>query len=250
MYAVDMHGPSPEFAHCWRAAGSHLNRHGQERISWLKSDLNPPFLEHLSFRLGNQLFFVRIEPVASLLEALGSREGLVSIAGSCKGHACLLPMVFRAKEWKAEHAGWGLIELASGMPLDPPSLISGEKIEMTDWELHDMAVQVVRDQVRRDGREIMSAQRNPSVDPSIWFVGDRGPEWIVVRAARYPTAVARRPANLAAIAANCAHLSKRGNFASVALANSEDSFAQGEPPLPLWRGDGMIVRFQGLELLA
>ena len=29
--------------------------------SWLKVSLNPPFLEYLSFRLGNQLFFILIE---------------------------------------------------------------------------------------------------------------------------------------------------------------------------------------------
>jgi hypothetical protein len=33
----------------------------------------------------------------------------------------------------------------------------------------------------------MSWQGNPSVDPSIWFVGDSGPEWVVVRAVSLDT---------------------------------------------------------------
>ena len=58
--------------------------------SWLKANLNPPFLEHLSFRLGNQLFFIRIEDVDDKLEVPGSRDGIRAIADGCKGHACLM----------------------------------------------------------------------------------------------------------------------------------------------------------------
>ena len=58
---------------------------------------------------------------------------------------------------------------------------------MTAWELHDFAVQVVKGQLEKEGYELMSSQGNPGVDPAIWFVGDsKGPEWIVVRAERYP----------------------------------------------------------------
>lgn len=61
----------------------------------------------------------------------------------------------------------------------------------------------------------MSSHSNPQVDPNIWFVADmaRGPEWVVVRAARFPERRAERPANLDAIARNVAHMSRRGHFA-------------------------------------
>ena len=45
----------------------------------------------------------------------------------------------------------------------------------------------------------MSLSDNPAVNPSLWFVGDAGPEWVVIRAARFPEREAPRPANFATI---------------------------------------------------
>jgi hypothetical protein len=77
---------------------------------------------------------------------------------------------------------------------------------------------------------------------------DNGPEWVVVRAARYPTSKASPPANWQQIAERCAGLGKFGHFASVSVANADDTFDPGgtAPPEPLWRGHGMLARFEGL----
>jgi hypothetical protein len=247
---LEMHQPSEEFARCWQAAGRHIEAQAQGSLdSWLKVNLNPPFLQHLSFRLGNQLFFIRIEDVDGKLEVPGSRNGLLYVAEGCKGHPCLMPMKYRAGEWKAEAAGWGLVNARTGKVVDPIAHVSDERIEMTDWEVQDFAVQVVRDHLEKAGRKLMSWQGNPAVDPSIWFVGDSGPEWVVVRAVRYPKIKAHRPANWQQIAARCAELGKVGHFASVSAANADDAFdpSGAIPPEPLWRGHRMLVRFEGLE---
>jgi hypothetical protein len=61
MYEISIDEMTPEFLECWRAAGKHLNNQVQGGINtWLRAHPSPPFLEHLSFRLGNQLFFVRV----------------------------------------------------------------------------------------------------------------------------------------------------------------------------------------------
>lgn len=242
MHDLEMHPPSAEFAKCWQAAGRHIQTLGQGPLkSWLKADLNPPFLEHLSFRLGNQLFFIRIEEAGSALRVPGSRAGLMAIADGCGGIACLMPMRKQSGEWQPERSGWGLIDAKSGRVVDPPELITDEKIEMTDWELQDFAVQIVRDQLVKAGRKLMSWQGNPAVDPSIWFVGDRGPEWVVVRVVRYPGLQATPPANWASISNECARLGKEGHFASVAVASADD------PGQPLWRGHALYARYVGLE---
>ncbi len=112
-----------------------------------------------------------------------------------------------------------------------------------------MAVQVVRDFLDKQGFELMSWQGNPDVDPSIWFVGEsKRPEWVVVRAAKFPAESAEKPSNWLAIAAGCAKKSTKGHFASVAIASVDQPFAfSGEQPVPLWRGHGMHVLFAGLE---
>ena len=250
MHEIEMHEVHGEFARCWQAAGKHLQSQTRDgNLSWLKADLIPPFLEHLSFRIGNQLFFVRIQDVDGTVQGPGNPDGVRVIAKGCNGVPCLMQMRQAGSEWKPEIAGWGLIHADTGRPLDPVTMISDKKIEMTDWELHDFAVQIVRDHVRDSlGLELISSQGNPGVDPSIWLVGAGGPEWVVVRSARHPEREAVPPENISEIAGNCARLSNIGHFASVAVASSEDAFdlPDGDPLQPLWRGHGMFVRFGGL----
>jgi hypothetical protein len=73
MPEVEMHEASPEFAECWRAAVRQLARQaGGSLNSWLRVHLTPPFLEHLSFGLGNQVFFIRITDADGHLQVPGN----------------------------------------------------------------------------------------------------------------------------------------------------------------------------------
>ena len=263
MNDVPLDLPSDEFVDCWRAAGRHLDEQVQGGLnSWIRGHLAPPFLEHLSFRLGNRLFFVRLVDVDDRLDAPGSLSGLYRIADGCRGRACVMPMRRGPQGWQPVAAGWGLLDARTRRPVDPLAEVSAERIEMTDWELQDFAVQVVRQHLENQGRELMSWCSDPAVDPAIWFVGDDGPEWVLVRAARYPHDEALPPANLAAIAQRCASLGVRGHFASVSFAgvpeladlamhgDAELAFdldPDGEDDaMPLYRGHGADVLFNGL----
>ena len=252
MYEIEMQEISRAFYPCWKAAGIHLSKQVDGGIqSWLRAHPYPPFLEHLSFRLGNQLFFVRVEDVDGKVDGPGGLRGLARAAGDANGHACILPMKKRllGRAWVADRPGWGLLDAETRTPIDPVALVTEENIAMTPWELHDMAVQVVRGHLEKQGFELMLWQGNPEVDPSIWFVGKSGgPEWVVVRSVRYPERTAKRPLNWAAIADSCARMSGTGHFAAVAVASVSQPFqSDAEAPVPLWRGHGMHVRFTGLE---
>ena len=242
MYDIPMNEVSPAFAECWQAAGRHLQQQGQGSINWLRAHLQPPMLEHLSFRLGNQLFFVRLEEVDGNLDVPASRAGLLSIAEGCAGQACLMPMRKGSNGWLPALPRWGLQDAITEELVDPPSLITDKKIEMTDWELQDFAVQIVRQQLEKSGCELMSWQSNPAVDPSIWFVGNDGPEWVIVRFVRYPENQASAPKNWRSVAENCSKLSKRGNFASVGFACMETISAGGQ----LYRGYPVVPKYDGL----
>ena len=229
MHDIEMHEMTEAFFPCWKAAGIHLSKQVDGGIqSWLRAHPYPPFLEHLSFRLGNQLFFVRIEDVDGKAQGPGTLRGLAAAARDANGHACILPMKKKlfGGSWVADMPGWGLLNAETRKPINPVSLVTEEKIEMTSWEVHDMAVQVVRDYLQKEGFELMSWQGNPEVDPSIWFVGKtRKPEWVVVRSAKFPASNADRPTNWAAIADGCARLSTTGHFASVAVVSVNQAFA-------------------------
>jgi hypothetical protein len=249
MYDIEMHKTSEEFTRCWRAAGLHLQACANGTpLSWLKAKLTPPFLEHLSFRAGNQLFFIRIEDVDGKMDVPGNLSGVQYVAEASNGQACMMPMRCVQNEWVPVENGWGLIDTKSRITVDPPALIMDENIEITDWELHDFAVQTVREHIEKKlDHQVMSSQANTNVDPSIWFVGDDGPEWVVVRAVRYPERDAPLPHNMQDIAKFCLKLSHVGYFASVGVANADDAFDGDKAALPLWRGHGMIVSFEGVK---
>lgn len=264
MHEIDMQVMSPAFHECWQSACAHIERQAQGgKVNWLRAHPLPPFLEHLSFRLGNQLFFVRVADAQGRVTGPGSRAGLYRVADACQGHACVLTLERDlAGTWHPVDPGWGLRDARSGALLDPAALVSDEPIPMTDWEMHDFAVQVVRESLEREGHQLISWQGDPAVDPSIWFVGRSGqPEWVVVRAARFPRPQPARPSNWRAIAASVAHRGRAGHFAPVVvmgldwLEEEDDGLAvdldgdEEDMPLssPLWRGHALDVDYGGLE---
>ena len=249
MHNIHMAEVTDDFAECWKAAGLHIQNQAQGGLkSWLRAHLNPPFLEHLSFRLGNQLFYIRIQDVNDELDIPGSLKGLLSIANGSKGHACLMPMKKIAGNWTCATSDWGLVSVETETSINPVNFISDEQIEMTDWELQDFAVQVVWENLESDGRQLMSWQGNPGVDPSIWFVGDDGPEWIVVRAFRHGLIKASKPNNWEEIVSRLKNTGSSGNYAEVTCASPDDVFdPTGDNAAKLFRGQGLHVRYLGLE---
>ena len=221
---------------------------------WLKADPRPPWLEHLSFRLGNQLFFVRIADVDGQIETTGNDRGIHTVAQECGGHPCLMPMkkTFFGGKWTPVNTGWGLVDANTGTSINPIELVTDEKIEVSDWELNDIAVQVVRTNLESDGYQLMSWVSNPGIDPAIWFIGkSKKPEWTVVRAIRYPSRTAKRPANKSKLIERFSSRGEIGHFASVRVANadnSSDSLAESNGNyLPIYRGHPMFIGFDGLE---
>lgn len=247
-----MPSPNKSFIQCWVAAGKHLNAQVNGGIKrWFRAHTNPPFLEHLSFGIGNQLFFIRIEAPYDQLDIPGNVQGLHRIAAFCRGHACLMPMrKTKSEEWEPVFPDWGLLDARTGILINPSSFENVKDIEMTAWELHDFAVQIVRDQLEKDGYRIMSWSGDPEIDPSIWFIGSSGPEWVVVRSVKYPVKKAEKPINLQIILKKLSPHSINGNFASVAFCSSDQSTKnEDEPVLPLWRDHGLYVSYTGLEKL-
>jgi hypothetical protein len=247
-YEIPFECPSHNFALCWQAAGRHLSRKGDGTINWLKADLTPPFLEHLSFRIGNQLFYVQLMDVDGHLDAPGNSDGLRSVAGGCNGHACVMPMRYVEGEWLVVEPDWGLISANTNEPINPPELVSSEDIKMSDWELQDFAVQVVRNHILENAdAKILSSQSNPAVYPSIWFEHKNGPEWVVVRMKTYANQQSTDGPSLETVAAECNHMGQIGSVADVTFINAKQSQKDNSPALPLLRGHPAEIKFSGLK---
>jgi hypothetical protein len=240
---------SDDFIQCWQSAGRHLQMKGGSELVWMRAHLDAPFMEHLSFRLGNQLFFVRLEDADGLIRMPGTEEDLAKIAMECKGHACIMPMRFSFGNWLCAGDGWNLLTLEGRNPVNPPDLVTDEKIEMTDWELHDFAVQVARKELTERGDVVSAWNSNPELQPSLWLGGDAGLQWVVLQAVRYPQE-AKIPANIHEIDKAYKSKGAKGNFAYVSFSNEKQDIKtplkEGESPLPIYRGEKAMVSFSGL----
>lgn len=241
-----------EFRAVWVAAGQHIQRQVESgSLAWLRADLNPPMREHLSFRIGNQLFFIRITDEDGVVSGPGSVEGLMNLAQCAQGIACIMPMRKKGQSWFPVFPGWGLVEILSGKSIDPLVRVSDELIVMSDWELQDFANTVVLNYLKSLNSEVLSSQSNPEVHPSIWFVDADGPSWILVMPLRYPENTASLP-DLAKLEKSCKRMSEdaKGYIAWVKVANADDPFdpaaAENNNFMELYRGHGCVVSFAGL----
>ncbi len=247
MHDIYMEDPTQDYIDIWSAAGKHLTGISQGAISWIKSDPKPPFLEHLSFRLGNQIFFLRIQDVDDAIRVPGNPDGLFAIADGYQATACILPMKKIGSEWCAVMPNWGLIDAHTLKPFNPVDLISSEEIEMTPWELQDFAVQVVRNHLTDQGFEIMSFNSHPGVNPSIWFVRNNIPEWVMVNYALFPAMEITTSKTIDELLAAPSLVTNPGNKANVFIASSAEMTNESGIPIPPYRGHALSVRFEGLE---
>ena len=78
----------------------------------------------------------------------------------------------------AEFSGMSLFDAETRKPINPVALRTAQKIEMTKWEIHDMAVQIVRDWAG-GGFQIASCLASPGIGPSMCIIGKaKRPKWV------------------------------------------------------------------------
>jgi len=153
--------------------------------------------------------------------------------------------------------GWNLLALETSLPISPPDLVTDKRIEMSEWELRNMAIQIVRDNVEHDGGKVLSFTDIIGVDPQVWFEEKTGKRaWVVVR--HYSVLSGDEAKEFVGLERQHRQLAPfDGYFGAVSLASSEP-FLYGRDggiiPLsrrfdgsaPLYRGDAFYVKFDGL----
>ena len=138
-----------------------------------------------------------------------------------------------------------LTEVTRGRPWRIADCDLDAAIEMTDWELHDFGVQVVRTKFEREGHTILYYNTDLDRDPQVWVARHGRRTACLVRTVRFPTPDAafpyeegRRVLDLAA------RHEADALFCSVSVASMDDAFDKIHIT-PLYRGRGMVVRYQG-----
>jgi hypothetical protein len=109
---------------------------------------------------------------------------------------------------------------------------------------------VVRHDLEKASKQLMSWQSNPEVHPSIWYVDEDTPTWVVVKAARYTANSADMPNETQNLISSFGAMGNSGQYGLVSVANINDPFDPMAKDNGNWislvRGGGMSVRYSGL----
>lgn len=123
------------------------------------------------------------------------------------------------------------------------------EIELSDWEIHDFGIQVVRQTLEKEGHQIFGWNSDEGSLIQIFTSIDGKLTHIVVNTVRYPKKEAEfKPEIIRRAAEYAAREGAHLQMASVSLASADDPFdSDGKNIKPIYRGAGVFPRFTGLE---
>ena len=267
-YQIDPNEPSEEFLRARDVAGSRLQEmfrqlggrvESQHDFRWIKADLTWPSFDHLTFAYKNQVFSVLVDLVEDRRSMITSKEVTRCIDACTENN--LVPCIFPVdkRSFSPLKDGWNLLHPESGAAFVPEELVDDVKVEMSEWELHNFGIQIVRDHIEKsDGGRILSFCDVIGIDPQIWFEDAQGNRsWVIVR--HFPRLAGEESKDFIGVEKTNSQLaSYDGFFAGVSVASSEpfthDLDAKTVPlskrfdgSTPVYRGDGFYVNFKGIE---
>jgi hypothetical protein len=258
-----------EFYEAWKLAietvisiALPLSKEKNIHFSLLRDHLNQPFIEHFSFRFGNQIFFCCVHTDEKTGVTPAATDALYKYARECGAVPCVIPITKSDDgTWKPYTPDYPLHFIKDDGDPEPlifSSIISKDLVEMSDWEILDWAINVVVDHIMDKfgikHRHEINYQSTTGIYPQIWFKDQNGSvNYVVVSAVRFPKTDASKPDNIEEI---CGFANKQGQgfFASVSFVRA-DGFKEypglgSSPPAEfIYRGCGANVNFKGLEKL-
>lgn len=210
-YLVDRPEPSRIFLEARQIAGYQIQSQfdkintvnvtsSYEGFKWVKAELTYPSFDNLTFSYKNSIFSVIIE----LIDDIGtsfSNQQQDRLLNACKLHN-LIPCLFKIKvEYKSTlqidsaikndsfnyvlkpfESDWNLFNPISKNRINPLELSSEIPQKMSKWELSNFAIQIVREDIVRQGNEVLSFCDLPEINPQIWFKDDANNiNWVIVK---------------------------------------------------------------------
>lgn len=267
-YQIDPREPSRAFLHARNTAGIRLQEMFKQfggRVEsphdyrWIKADLTWPSFDHLTFAYRNQVFSVLVDLIHDGRSTLSSQE-VKRCIDACTEHN-LIPCVFavNSRSITPLKEGWNLLHLENRTVVIPDDYVDDVKVEMSEWELRNFAIQIVRDHIKKSIQgDVLSYCDVIGIDPQIWFEDQQGNcSWVIVR--NYAQLTGGESKEFAGIERSNSQLAPYdGYLGSVSVASAEPFTVDLDAKLvplakrfdgssPIYRGDGFYINFKGLE---
>jgi len=254
-YLMDRPEPSELFLEARQIAGGQLQEQFRQfnnsplpthykGFTWIKAELTYPSFDHLTFAFKNSIFSVLIELIDKDVSSL------TVIQKDRWTKACqennLIPCLFKIQsetmnngyDLNPMNEVWNLYDVEGRELVNPFELASEDAMEMSDWELRNFSIQVVRQHIEERGHEVLSFCDLPEVNPQIWFRDNKEKiNWVIVQ---YSTGkeVPKGDSWKDFEQSNEQLLPFSGYFAGVQISSEKTT---------LHRGGGMFVNFKGLK---
>ena len=225
---------------------------------WVKAELTWPSFDHLTFGYGNQIFSVLVDLTDAGRSGLTKQE-IDRCVEACAANN-LIPCAFQidARSMRPLSAGWNLSHLVTQKVVVPSEWINSDKIEMSEWELRNFCIQIVRSHIGESRGEVMSFCDVLAIDPQIWFKDNSGNRaWVVVR--HFPQITGDEKSAWIGFEKSNPQLSDfDGYLAAVSIASGEPILKSRDGAIiplsqrftgdaPLYRGDEFFIKFEGLQ---
>ena len=211
-YLIDRPEPSEIFLRARNMAGVQLQEQfssnnqnsvnsSYEGFKWIKAELTYPSFDNLTFAFKNSIFSVVIELIDEKGSSLTKQQKDRLLKACIENNLipCTFKFKFREKndnflgrlmgnkdqldyELSAIEQGWNLYDARTNQKINPLNLASDKKTKMSKWELSNFAIQIVRNDIEKEGNQILSFCDLPEVNPQIWFKNKKGETgWVIVK---------------------------------------------------------------------
>lgn len=271
-YLIISPKPSKIFLRAFRIAGEQLQKQfnannlksvqsSYDGFKWLKSEITHPSFDNLTFAYKNSVFSVVIE-IIDKISSTFTKEHKEHLLKVCEANN-LIPCTFKLKlifkdsnylgrlignkekfdyELMPLEQGWNLYDVRTSQKINPLNMASDEKIRMSEWELSNFAIQIVKDYMKKEGNEIISFCDLTDINPQIWFKNKEGEiGWVIAKHIKNDSDLDYR--KWVGLEEKSPFLKQfDGYFASVQFYSVNTNSRSD-----LYRGDGMYVRYIGLE---
>jgi hypothetical protein len=267
-HEIDRAEPSPELLHARNVAGQTLEAQFKrlggkvetpKDFRWVKTELTWPSFDHLTFAYGNQVFSVLVDAMTAGRSGI-TKQAMDRFLNATRENN-LVPCIFpvQTETMTPLSVDWNLFDAVEMTSVDPEAFDMSTPIVMSEWELRNFAIQIVRNSITEDGTgEVLSFTDVLGVDPQLWFQDDQGNRaWVIVR--HCPQITGNEWHEFTGLEKLNPQLSRYdGYFAAVSLASSAPVLHDLEGniiPLsqrfagkaPLYRSDGFHIKFEGIK---
>jgi len=244
---------SLDFKKCWTGARKHLIATSEgENCRFIRNSLTPILLDHFSFTLGNQIFFIHVNDADNQIDPPSTVDGCIYASKMGKGIPCILTMKKISDEhWIPANSGWGLRHARTDEPVHPRDLLTNDDIEISDWEVQDIGLRRIVADIKKSGGTIVSFNSDPTVKPSLYFEDEHNTlHFVVLSTSRYPFEPKLSEDITSEIKKRSGYFISSGFRAEITLVSADDPFDPNAKSngnyLPLIRGKGYHQKFTGL----